>query len=193
VRRLPLLPTLLVVATCLTMIGLGIWQLQRAAWKEALLKQYAAAQNLPPIAYPGVPTPRNLPLFRKSQVFCLSVEGWTPVAGRNAKGDSGWSLMASCRTGAEGPGVFVDAGWSKKFDTPDWKGGSVSGILAPDTKHVLRLVSDKPLAPSLVASAPPSLDDVPNNHLAYAVQWFVFVSIAAGIYVLALRRRKPTV
>jgi surfeit locus 1 family protein len=192
VKRLPILPTLLVAVACLTMIGLGIWQLQRAAWKEALLKQYAAAQNLPPIAYPGVPMPSNLPLFRKSQVFCLSVEGWTPVAGRNAKGDSGWSLMASCRTGAEGPGVFVVVGWSKKFDTPDWKGGAVSGILAPDTKHILRLVSDRPLAPSLVASAPPSLDDVPNNHLAYAVQWFVFASIAAVIYGLALRRRKPT-
>jgi surfeit locus 1 family protein len=193
VKRLPILPTLLVSVACLTMIGLGIWQLKRAAWKEALLAQYAAAQNLPPIAYPSVPMPSNLPLFRKSEVLCLSVESWTPVAGRNAKGESGWSLMASCRTGAEGPGVFVDAGWSNKFDTPAWKGGSVTGVLAPDTKHVLRLVSDKPLVPSLVASAPPSLEDVPNNHMGYAVQWFIFAGIAALIFGLALRRRKPTV
>ncbi len=30
---------------------------------------------------------------------------------------------------------------------------------------------------------------MPNNHLAYAVQWFLFAAIAGAIYVLALRRR----
>jgi surfeit locus 1 family protein len=30
---------------------------------------------------------------------------------------------------------------------------------------------------------------VPNNHLAYAVQWFLFAGVAAVIYALALRRR----
>ena len=44
-------------------------------------------------------------------------------------------------------------------------------------------------ANGLEASAPPSLKDVPNNHLAYAVQWFLFAGIAAIIYGLALRRR----
>jgi cytochrome oxidase assembly protein ShyY1 len=40
--------------------------------------------------------------------------------------------------------------------------------------------------------APPSVEDVPNNHLAYAVQWFFFAAVAAFIYVLALRRRTRT-
>jgi cytochrome oxidase assembly protein ShyY1 len=44
--------------------------------------------------------------------------------------------------------------------------------------------------PGLKASAPPSGDDVPNNHLAYAVQWFFFALAAAVIYVLAVRRRR---
>jgi surfeit locus 1 family protein len=30
---------------------------------------------------------------------------------------------------------------------------------------------------------------VPNNHLAYAVQWFLFAAVASVIYVLALRWR----
>jgi cytochrome oxidase assembly protein ShyY1 len=50
------------------------------------------------------------------------------------------------------------------------------------------LVSNTP-APGLEASAPPSPDEVPNNHLAYAVQWFLFAGVAALIYGLALRRR----
>ena len=36
-RRLPVLPTLVVAAAVVVMIGLGIWQLQRAAWKERLV------------------------------------------------------------------------------------------------------------------------------------------------------------
>jgi surfeit locus 1 family protein len=31
---------------------------------------------------------------------------------------------------------------------------------------------------------------VPNNHLSYAVQWFLFAAIASVIYVLAVRRRR---
>jgi len=32
--------------------------------------------------------------------------------------------------------------------------------------------------------------DIPNNHLAYAVQWFLFAGIAGVIYALALKRRR---
>ena len=41
----------------------------------------------------------------------------------------------------------------------------------------------------LEASAPPSPDTIPNNHLSYAIQWFLFAGIAVVIYVLALRGR----
>jgi cytochrome oxidase assembly protein ShyY1 len=30
---------------------------------------------------------------------------------------------------------------------------------------------------------------MPNNHLAYAVQWFLFAAIALIIYIIAVRRR----
>ena len=51
------------------------------------------------------------------------------------------------------------------------------------------LVADAP-PPGLTANAPPDLSAVPNNHLAYGVQWFLFAGIAATIYGLALRRRR---
>jgi surfeit locus 1 family protein len=44
----------------------------------------------------------------------------------------------------------------------------------------------EPGQPELVALGPPELDEGP--HLAYAVQWFIFSTIAAGGYVLLLRR-----
>ena len=83
-RRLPIVPTLIVSLAVLTMIGLGVWQLQRADHKEALLARYAAAQGLPPIAYPTLPLVGDLPLFRHATGNCLKPIGKREVAGANA-------------------------------------------------------------------------------------------------------------
>lgn len=99
--------------------------------------------------------------------------------------------------------MIVDIGWSKQFDrVPDWKGGQVSGIISrqPDHSSLIARAFGKGAAPALMLvagtpadglepSAPPSLRDVPNNHFAYAVQWFLFAAIAAIVYGLALKRR----
>jgi surfeit locus 1 family protein len=189
VKRLPLIPTIIVAAAIAVMIGLGVWQLQRAQWKNGLLTQYARAAALPPIAWPAMPMAKDAPLFRRASGFCLSVTGWTSSAGRNLNGEAGWSHIASCRTGgAEGPGMQVDMGWSRDPANPAWTGGAVSGTVAPDTKHIIRLISATP-APGLQPSLAPNPQDIPNNHLAYAVQWFLFAGVAALIYWLALRRR----
>jgi len=187
--RLPFWPTLVVALAVLAMVGLGIWQLQRLRWKEALLADYAAAAGEPPIAWPRVPDPDHLPLFRKSGLDCLEVVEWRAASGRNAAGASGWVHIARCRTGADGPGASVVAGWSERPEAPDWRGGPVQGVIAPDSRTLIRLVAAPPVA-GLAAAQPPALEDIPNNHLAYAVQWFVFAITALVIYVLALRRRR---
>ena len=189
-RRLPILATILVVAAVATMIGLGVWQLQRAAWKENLLARYAAAQNQPPISFPTVPTrDADLPLFRHATAVCLQPVGKRVTAGRNLKGDSGYAVIVECRTGAEGPGLNVEVGWSKNPNAAvTWPGGPVSGVIAPDSRTRLRLVAAS-APPGLQQAAPPSLDQIPNNHRSYAVQWFAFAAIAALIYFLALRQR----
>jgi surfeit locus 1 family protein len=188
--RFPALPTIVVGAAVAVMIGLGVWQLQRAQWKEALLARYETASALAPIAWPAVPGKSEELYFRKAAGFCLEVTGWRPTAGRNLKGESGWSFIAGCRTGAEGPGMQVDMGWSKQSVAPaGWRGGPVSGVIAPDEDHRIRLVSVTP-APGLEASAPPSPDTIPNNHFFYALQWFFFAAAAAIIYLIALRRRQ---
>lgn len=187
-RRLPLLATIFVIAAVAVMIGLGIWQLQRLHWKEELLAQYASAQGLPPIPYPAVPDARNPPLFRHSSAMCVAVTGWRAESGRNRNDDAGWAHIASCRSGVEGPGFQAVMGWSAKPDQPEWKGGPVTGVIGPDRDHVIRLIAADP-APGLQPSKPPSLEDVPNNHLFYAIQWFFFAGAALVIYILALRKR----
>jgi cytochrome oxidase assembly protein ShyY1 len=60
------------------------------------------------------------------------------------------------------------------------------GTAEPDGPIILTAASAiGPLQPS----APPSVDEIPNNHLAYAFQWFFFAATAALIFFLALRRR----
>ncbi|WP_106640300.1 SURF1 family protein [Allosphingosinicella vermicomposti] len=188
-KRLPLLPTVIVGAAIATMIGLGIWQLQRADWKEGLIARYEAASGLPPVAWPSVPPADDDLLYRRAEGFCTEVTGWRAVAGHNANAQTGWSHIAACRTGAEGPGMQVDMGWSRDAAAPDWTGGRVSGVIAPDSVHRIRLVSIE-AAPGLVPSAAPDPGEMPNNHLSYAIQWFLFAGIAGVIYGLALRHRQ---
>lgn len=184
--------TIVVAAACATMIGLGVWQLRRAAWKDGLIARYEAARSLPPMAYPASPDPKDLPLFRRAYGNCLFVTRWDATSGRNTAGESGWMHVARCATGAEGPGLSVVAGWSRDPGTPRWQGGLVGGTIASDPETLVRLVSDRPLAPGLAVAAPPDLAEIPNNHFAYAVQWFLFAAAAAVIYLLALwKRAKP--
>ena len=187
--RFPPVATIVVAAAVATMIGLGVWQLGRMDEKKALIARYHEAADRPPVAWPSVPPPDDSLLYRRAEGFCLEVAGWRSVAGRNAKDEPGWSHIAACRTGAEGPGMQVDMGWSKESKAPAWSGGPVSGVVAPDRQHRIRLVSAEP-APGLAASAPPSPERTPNNHLAYALQWFFFALVAAVIYLLALRSRQ---
>ena len=187
--KLPVLPTIIVAAAVAAMSGLGIWQLQRAEWKQQLIARYDQAITLPPVAWPAVPSRDDPLLYRRAAGFCLQVTGWRAVAGRNNEDQPGWAHIAACRTGAEGPGMQVDIGWSRSSDPPRWSGGQVSGIIAPDRKHGIRLVAAIP-APGLKPSMPPSPRNIPDNHLMYAIQWFIFAALAALIYILALRRRR---
>ncbi|AXJ95011.1 SURF1 family protein [Sphingomonas sp. FARSPH] len=195
---MPLIPTMIVALAVAAMIGLGLWQLlDRWPKKEAYLAQLAQNPARPPIAFPRLPD--DTLLFRRTSAMCLQPVGERLVGA----GAAGYRVIASCRTGAEGPGVLVQLGTTRdpKFHS-DWRGGMVKGFIshAPDPRPLLAtlfdhrpqdmlLVADTP-PPGLAANGKPDLASVPNNHLSYAVQWFFFAAIAAVIYALALRRRR---
>ncbi|MHA6720185.1 SURF1 family protein [Sphingomonas sp. RS6] len=199
-RRLPLLPTLLVLLAVAAMIALGLWQLDRREEKRAALALYAANMARPPIVFTGAADTDSL-LFRRASADCRAVLGWERQGGRSAADTHGWRQIALCRT-AGGTPLRVDMGIARDpMFRPQWAGGAVTGTLtrAPDHRPLiaamfdrqpqsLMLVSDR-AAPGLEPSAPPDLASVPNNHLAYAVQWFLFAAVALIIYALALRLR----
>ena len=189
-RRLPIIPTIVVLAAVALMIGLGVWQLRRAQWKEGLLAQYSQAETLPPIVWPTAPARSDrLPLFRHATGMCLRPVAQRAVAGENRSGEPGYVHIVDCSTGAEGPGMSVEVGWSKDPNAKvNWAGGPVSGIVAPDSRMRMRLVAAS-APPGLEPSAAPSIRSIPNNHRSYALQWFSFAAIALIIYGLAVRKR----
>lgn len=197
-KRFPIVATVLVALAVTAMVGLGFWQLQRRGEKLAELRVLAANPSKPPIAFP-IPAIGDDLLFRRAGAFCLK-----PVSfAIDGAGKAGFRVIARCATGAEGPGFSVQLGTTRDPEfKPQWKGGKVSGMIshAPSSTPLiatlfgkaapkqLMLVADTPAA-GLGANQTPSIDSIPNNHLAYAVQWFLFAGIALIIYLLALRRR----
>ena len=196
-RRLPLIPTLVVALAVAVMIWLGLWQLlDRLPEKRAYLEQLAANPAKPPVAYPDHADPSLL--FRRAAGTCpppvtVTVTG----AGRQ-----GFRAIGHCRAEGDGSGMIVQLGTSRDpLVKVTWNGGAVTGRIgqAPDARPwVAALFSRAPAETMLVADPPvaglapnqrPDAADIPNNHLSYAVQWFLFALTAVVIYALALRKR----
>ncbi len=201
--RLPFWPTVVVLLAAALMVALGVWQLDRRSEKAALKELYARNLALPTTAVPVFGALRPELLFRRATGTCLSNGPATTRGGEDASGRTGYRMVVRCRTGAEGPGLLVEAGVGDDFRAlvviPP---GPVTGTLVPapsDTSLLGRLAGQTPAdeamlvlerpAPGLRPSARPDPTAIPDNHLAYAVQWFAFALIALIIYGFALFRR----
>ena len=185
-RRIPIFSTLLVAAAIAVMIALGVWQLQRAEWKEHLLARYDRAIKVSAaIPFPYAAAQREGALYHHSSVACRRVIARNAIAGRSSTGEAGWAQTALCET-PDGQ-AEVALGWSRNPAIPSWNGGEVRGFVAPAGERV-RLVVSPPQA-GLAQLAQPDPRDIPNNHRGYAMQWFFFAATALVIYVLALRRK----
>jgi surfeit locus 1 family protein len=188
VKRIPLIPTLLVLAAVAVMIRLGFWQLDRMHQKGAMLDRYKAAQTMSAEApWPRDASSAQAVLFRRTAIECQTAGPDQPLAGHSAAGQTGWAHAFECVL-ADGRRAQVVIGWSRDLALRQWSGGTVSGWIAPGAEDSVRLIADPPLA-GLEANARPDPANVPNNHWSYAIQWFLFALTALVIYGIALRRR----
>lgn len=186
-RKIPIVATAIVLIAVMTMVMLGFWQLRRLDEKEAMLARYAqAGASSAPVTWPRKPAEVDGALYRHAQVDCVRVETIDAIAGHSVSGETGWAHIARCdlRGGGTAP---VALGWARDPVLPSWEGGRVSGVIGP-YRGGAKLVASPPQA-GLAQLALPDPRDVPNNHLSYAVQWFLFAATALVIYVLALRKR----
>ena len=183
--RIPIIPTIIVAGAIAVMIALGFWQLSRMGEKEALIAR--AEENLSmsaEVAYPVKSEDLDEVLYRRTSIACTEVLSITPRAGTSAAGGKGWAQRASCMVDGLPQPVDMDIGWSLRPEAAEWSGGEVRGTIAPGG----RIVAAQGLA-GLESLASPDPSALPNNHLAYAGQWFFFALTALVIYILALRRR----
>jgi cytochrome oxidase assembly protein ShyY1 len=202
-RRLPIVPTLIVAIAVAVMIALGFWQISRAHWKEALLATYRAAQQEPPLYGLPADAPIDSLAFRRTHVACRITTTATQLGGVDARGRTGFRNIVGCEM-IDGRQIMADLGWSPVGAQPALPGVGQridsGGRLIPDAVLARRVLGDRPAAVPLLLvldsaasglepSVPPSIEMIPNNHRSYAVQWFLFAGIALAIYLLALRKR----
>ena len=186
--RWPLIAsTLIVLAAVAVMVRLGFWQLDRLAQKERMIAAYIsdnADRTARPLPDGDMPELH----YRRVSGSCRKVEAIRPRAGRNNADEAGWAQVAVCETTQAGGPWEIVLGWSRSPQTAVWQGGEFVGTYVPRDKLIGYVVADPPLA-GLIANAKPDPSTIPNNHLAYAVQWFLFALTALVIYALALRTR----
>ncbi len=193
IRRIPIIPTLLVLAAVAVMVRLGFWQLDRMHQKDALIARYLEVQRRDAmVAWPQSKEEVPSRLYHQVRINCLEVTGQRAISGRSSTDEAGIAHVAECVVVNPSDSIADESmrkadvviGWSRDPGEADWQGGEVAGTIAPGP----RLVADPPLA-RLQANARPDPRSLPNNHLMYAVQWFLFALTAMVIYGLALRKR----
>ena len=185
--RIPVIPTIIVAAAIAVMIRLGFWQLDRAEEKEALIaRAEQSARMSSEVRYRTPISEDDELLYRRTSVNCTTVLERNAVAGTSERGAKGWAHRMTCALAGGGEAV-IDIGFAREPKPVDWNGGEVRGTIAPGG----RIVAAMPIA-GLEPLARPDPRDLPNNHLAYVGQWFLFALTALVIYILALRRRRRT-
>lgn len=177
----------MVVLALPILVSFGVWQLQRAQWKEALLADLARNSSAPLLDLGTGPIPETAQ-FRLVRLTLDCPGGAATLrAGRNLQGQSGYSALIDCKAGATT--VTRDTGWAPRPDAVTLPSVSAAfeGRLVKGAGDSWLLVQSSAEAP-LVPSASPGLETISNNHLSYAVQWLSFAAILAIIYGLWLRR-----
>ncbi|OSP56516.1 SURF1 family protein [Pseudoruegeria sp. SK021] len=222
-RRM-ILPLLFGIAGTALLIWLGLWQMQRLAWKEAILADLDARIAGAPVSLPAQVDPVDdafLPVTATGTILAdeIIVQSSLKLVG------PGFRVIAPFETG--GRRILLDRGfirltdrdrvrpevtatitgnlhWPDEVDgfTPDpdvaggmWFARDIDSLAAAlNTEPVLlvaRTTSENPLAvtPLPVASA-----GIPNDHLQYAVTWFLMAVVWVGmtLYLLVTLRRRAS-
>ncbi len=163
-KRFPLALTLATALALALLIGLGVWQLHRLAWKEDLLARIEALRSAParPAAEVLALAARGDDVaYRRVAATCLPPAGPVRDAYRYAlkDGEVGWRLLSACRLDGAGPydGVVIDRGLVARLAGAMAPSGAPSGadVARPvQVTGVLRVPGSRPwLGPAETAAA----------------------------------------
>lgn len=216
-------PVLIGVVGCAILIALGVWQLQRLDWKEGMLAQIQAQIDAPAVPLPATvdPSMKYAPVTVSGtttgeEIDVLSgtkergggyqiVSGFVTDDGRRIMVDRGF-VPQEARHDPRPPVRLEITGnlhWpdEKGSATPDpnldeniWFARDVPAMAAQlQTQPVLVVASFVTGDAQGVEPIPVAIEGIPNNHLSYAVQWFMIAAVWAGMTVgliWRIRQRK---
>ena len=221
-RRSILPPLISGIVTTAILLSLGVWQLRRMEWKEAMLAEIQAGINAAPQPIPAQvdPSMKYMPVTvsgRTTGEEILVLSGTKEFGG-------GYNIISGFETD-DGRRILLDRGFVTQDyrHTPrpattlevvgnlHWPQDKSSATPEPDLKAGIWFARDVPAMakmlktePVLVVAAqvegdaqgvmpiPISIEGVPNSHLSYAVQWFLFAATCAGMtawLIWRIRRR----
>ncbi len=204
------------------LMSLGIWQMQRLAWKEAVLAEIDARIGAAPVALPAAPDPvadRFLPVQVKGE---LTGEELDVLVSRKEIG-AGYRVISVFVT-ETGRRVLLDRGFlidDARGLPRETRALEVTGNLvwpdevdsytpAPDKKTRVWFARDVPAMaavlktePLLIVARTPTKDGIEpmpvdssaitNDHLNYAITWFSLALVWAGMTGLLLWRIRRNV
>ncbi len=200
-RRLPLGATLLTLVMIPVLLGLGIWQLQRREWKHGLIARLEAAKTLPAVGprdyWRAVNGEESLQ-YRRAEIDCRpgEVPPYDVKGGTSADDQGGFLILVNCNSVPEnGPDLVVVAGWTLRPDTvkridldTHFAGTLIEQPYGTEAGRPRFMLIPTTAAPGLLPSRVPVPDDLPDNHLSYALQWFAFAATLAVIYAIYVRQ-----
>lgn len=213
-----LFPLVFGVIGCAILIGLGLWQLRRLDWKEQMLAQIQDSIEAPAVPLPARidPSMKYLPVTvggttTGAEIDVLSgtkdsgggyqiVSRFITDDGRAILVDRGF-VPQQARHAERGPTRLEIRG---NLHWPDERG---SATPAPNLDENIWFARDVPAMarqldtlPVLVVASfvegdaqgvepiPVAIERVPNNHLSYALQWFMIAAVWAGMTVALIWR-----
>lgn len=224
-----LVPTLFTIPAVLLMLGLGVWQLQRLAWKSELIDAFEARVTAEPTAPPPALAPEDVAEWRYRHVAATGRflhDKELQITGKPYKGTAGFHVITPFVTD-DGLTVFVNRGWvpedeRRPEDRPTTlvpppatvdgviMRAGVKGYFVPEneprndvwftvrpqamaehlglegpiaTGYYIDQLAEEP-RPTVMPFGAARTIAVRNEHLQYAITWFLLAITLIAVYVL---------
>ncbi|GAB4288264.1 MAG: hypothetical protein Kow0058_07940 [Roseovarius sp.] len=210
---------LFALAGVAVLVWLGLWQLDRLAWKQRLLTDIEARIAAEPVALPAAPDPvaqRYLPVRVAGRIGPRALR----VLVSHKRLGAGYRLISALDTGTRR--VLVDRGFvAAQAAVPAPPGGRVSVLgnlhwpdersaatpendiganiwFARDIQQMAAVLGTEPVLIVARAVLPPEAgvtplpvdtSSIPNDHLGYAITWFALAALLAAMSAAFLWRQ----
>ncbi len=203
------------------LVSLGIWQVQRLAWKQGILTEIAARIADAPVPIPADPTETRDQYLAVTATGTVQARDLRVLVSQQGLG-AGYRIVSPFVTNT---GSFLlDRGimavdsdlpappmapvtvngnllWPDEIDgfTPDpdraaniWFARDITVMAAElGTLPVLIVLRERAFDDGAIQPAPVGVTGIPNDHLGYAVTWFALAVIWAGMTGYFVWRMTP--